>query len=47
MLYSLPETNDYLEKHQELKLTLDIPHWTCVHESLLEDQKEALELALQ
>ena len=46
MLYNLPDTQYYLEKHKELELTLDISHWTCVHESLLEDQKEALELAL-
>jgi len=39
-------TKQYLEKIPSLKLTLDISHWVCVAESFLEDQQEAVELAL-
>lgn len=37
----------YLEKIAGLKITLDASHWVCVSESLLEDQQENLEIALQ
>ena len=46
MLYSAPITRQYLEQHPELKLTLDISHWCNVHESLLQDQTETIQLAL-
>ncbi|NRF95901.1 sugar phosphate isomerase/epimerase [Paenibacillus frigoriresistens] len=36
-----------LREFPELKLTSDFSHWVCVCESLLEDQKENLELAFQ
>tara|TARA_B100000131_G_C18108737_1_gene608862 strand:+ start:935 stop:1813 length:879 start_codon:yes stop_codon:yes gene_type:complete len=36
--YSLPETIKYLEKNDNLFLTLDISHWMVVHESLLKNQ---------
>jgi sugar phosphate isomerase/epimerase len=36
----------YLEELPKLKLTLDISHWCVVSESLLEDQEEAVEMAL-
>lgn len=39
-------TKEYLEKIPELTLALDISHWCVVHESLLSDQKEAVDLAL-
>ena len=41
--YSLPETNKYLEKNSNLKLTLDISHWMVVHESLLKNRENLLE----
>ena len=41
--FSLPETNKYLEKNDNLKLTLDISHWMVVHESLLKNRKDLLE----
>lgn len=40
-------TKDYLQKLPDLKLTLDISHWVNVAESFLEDQPEAVELALE
>jgi len=36
----------FLERIPELTLALDISHWCAVHESLLGDQKEAVNLAL-
>lgn len=39
-------TKDFLEKIPELSLALDISHWCAVHESLLADQKESVNLAL-
>lgn len=46
MLFSAFLTQRYLEQIPELKLTLDISHWCNVHESLLEDQAEAVATAL-
>ncbi|MCD0486680.1 TIM barrel protein [Pedobacter sp. MC2016-14] len=40
-------TKPYLEQYPWLKLTLDISHWYAVAESYLQDQQEAVELALQ
>lgn len=37
----------YLEEFPFLKLTSDLSHWCCVAESLLENQKEALQKAIQ
>ena len=37
----------YLEEFPFLKLTGDFAHWTCVAESLLENQKEAIETAMK
>ena len=39
-------TKTYLEAIPELKLTLDASHWVSVAESLLEDQSDAMELAI-
>lgn len=47
MCYSAPVTAGFLNRYPEMKLTLDISHWTNVHESLLEDQPESVKLALQ
>lgn len=46
IMYSAPVTRQFLEKNSRLQLTLDISHWCCVHESLLEDQLETISLAL-
>ena len=46
LLYSAPITRGYLETHPDLQITLDISHWCCVHESLLTDQEETINLAL-
>jgi len=39
-------TREYLEKYPELRLTFDVSHWCNVHESLLHDQDESVELAI-
>lgn len=47
MLYAAHVTREYLKKFPELRLTLDISHWCNVHESLLADQRETVNLALE
>lgn len=46
MLYSATVAEQYLEQYEDVSITLDISHWCCVHESLLEDQKERIEKML-
>lgn len=46
MLFAGHITKNFIEKNPGLKLTLDISHWCNVHESMLEDQPETVELAL-
>lgn len=45
-LYAANITRNYLTKIPDLRITLDISHWCNVHESLLADQADAVELAL-
>ncbi|MCF2446746.1 sugar phosphate isomerase/epimerase [Dyadobacter sp. CY345] len=45
-LYAAHVTQMYLTLIPELQLTLDISHWCTVHESLLHDQTEAVDLAI-
>jgi sugar phosphate isomerase/epimerase len=45
-LFAAHITRNFIEKINELTLTLDISHWCNVHESLLADQKETVEIAL-
>jgi sugar phosphate isomerase/epimerase len=47
MCFAAPITRDFLLKHDKMRLTLDISHWTNVHESMLENQTETLETALK
>ncbi|WP_304066975.1 sugar phosphate isomerase/epimerase family protein [Pedobacter glucosidilyticus] len=46
-LFAAHITQSYLESFPDLKICLDISHWCNVHESLLEDQEEALNLAFE
>ena len=46
ILFNAPLTRQFLEKVPDLRLTIDLSHWCCVHESLLSDQNETLDLAL-
>ncbi|GHM98689.1 hypothetical protein WSM22_01790 [Cytophagales bacterium WSM2-2] len=45
-LYATTSTRGFIEKSSQLKITLDISHWCNVHESMLGDQPEAVNLAL-
>jgi len=47
MLFAAHIARNFIEKRPDLRLTLDISHWCNVHESLLSDQKETVELALE
>jgi sugar phosphate isomerase/epimerase len=46
ILYSAPVAKMFMEEIQALRLTLDISHWCNVHESLLDDQKDTVALAI-
>lgn len=46
MLFAATITRDFIRKYPDLRLTLDISHWCNVHESLLADQAETINLAL-
>lgn len=46
ILYSAPNAKRFMEKNEDLKITLDISHWCNVHESLLHDQEKTVQLAL-
>ena len=46
MLFAAHITRKFIESFPELRLTLDISHWCNVHESLLADQKETVNMAL-
>ncbi len=45
-LFAAHITQEYLTKIPDLRITLDISHWCNVHESLLDDQPEAVNLAI-
>ncbi len=42
-----PLQGHYMEKIPELRITFDVSHWCNVHESLLEDQPETVDMTLQ
>lgn len=45
--YAAHVVKDYLIEFPSLQLALDFSHWVCVSESYLEDQEEAIDLAIQ
>ena len=47
ILFAAHITKQFIEKIPELKITLDISHWCNVHESLLGDQEETVNIAVQ
>lgn len=46
-LYSASVSNDYFDLYEDLKINADFSHWTCVSESLLEDQQEYVKKAIK
>lgn len=46
ILYSAPVARQFIEKIPELRVTFDVSHWCNVHESLLQDQQETIDMTL-
>ncbi|HCL82740.1 MAG TPA: xylose isomerase [Chitinophagaceae bacterium] len=46
LLYAAPVARYYIENNPDLRITFDVSHWCNVHESLLEDQPETLDMTL-
>ena len=47
ILYTAPVARQFIEKIPELRVTFDVSHWCNVHESLLQDQQETINLTLE
>ena len=46
ILFAAHIAKQYIQKFPELRITFDVSHWCNVHESLLHDQEETVQLAL-
>jgi len=46
LMYAAPIARQYLENIPELRFTFDVSHWCNVHESLLADQQDTIDLVL-
>lgn len=47
IMFAAHVTRQFVEKYPDLRLTFDVSHWCNVHESILGDQQETVEMALQ
>lgn len=47
ILFAAPVGRQYMDKIPDLRITLDVSHWCNVSESLLQDQQETVNMALQ
>jgi len=47
IMFAAHTTRQFIEKVPDLKLTFDVSHWCNVHESMLSDQKETVDMVLQ
>lgn len=47
MLFAAHVAKKFIQEYPELRITLDISHWCNVHESLLADQKETVDMVMQ
>ena len=47
MLFAAPVAKQFIQTNPELKITFDVSHWCNVSESLLQDQEENVNLALE
>jgi sugar phosphate isomerase/epimerase len=47
LLYSAPVARHYMETIPDLRVTFDVSHWCNVHESLLENQEDTVDMTLQ
>ncbi|MEI8073709.1 MAG: TIM barrel protein [Bacteroidota bacterium] len=46
ILFAAHIAKEYIQRFNDLRITLDISHWCNVHESLLHDQEDTVQLAL-
>ncbi|MEO6314153.1 MAG: TIM barrel protein [Chitinophagaceae bacterium] len=46
MMFAAHICRSFIEKNPALKITFDVSHWCNVHETLLQDQKETVDLVL-
>ena len=46
-LYSTNAAKEYFSRHPALKINFDLSHWCCVSESLLEDQSNIVDEAIE
>lgn len=46
ILYSAAVSRQFIDKIPDMRITFDVSHWCNVHESLLEDQQETVNKAL-
>jgi len=47
ILFAAPVARHYMETIPELRITFDVSHWCNVSETLLQDQQETVDMALQ
>ncbi len=47
MLYSAPVARQFIQNIPALRITFDVSHWCNVHETLLHDQQQTIDLTLQ
>ena len=47
ILYAAPVARQFMEKYTDLKITFDVSHWCNVHESLLADQEQTVNMTLE
>ena len=47
LLFASPVARHYMETIPELRITFDVSHWCNVHESLLEDQQETVDITFK
>jgi sugar phosphate isomerase/epimerase len=47
LLYAAPVARHYMESIPGLRITFDVSHWCNVHESLLADQQDTVDMTLQ
>jgi sugar phosphate isomerase/epimerase len=47
MMFAATVAKNFIDKNPAIRLTLDISHWCVVHESLLADQKQTIDLLLE
>lgn len=47
MLYAAPIARQFMERNKDLRITADFSHWCNVHESLLQDQPQTMQMAME